>query len=186
MRDGSAFPSWLTYDDTTRTFTVTDQSVQGTYTIDIVATTEGGLLDEENYFDLTLLPFNIAPVIVTDVVDDLECYVFEDCSQTIVVTDLDPTDSHSLICSTDIVPTNAFFDCSSGTTISINPMDNTLDPGTYIFTIVVWDDDSDATGIPLSVNSVGFTLTVLEKLDPPVELPYWSGGFEQKIYVDIS
>jgi len=70
----------MTYDDTTRTFTITDQSVAGTYTIDIVATTEGGLLDEENFFDLTLLPLNIAPTITTDVVDDLTCYVYQDCS----------------------------------------------------------------------------------------------------------
>lgn len=105
------------------------------------------------------------------------------------MADLDPTDSHSLVCTTDIVPVNPFIDCSVGTTISILPTDNTLDPGTYVFTIVVWDDDSDATGIPLSVNSIGFTLTVLEQVTPPPapsETPYWSGNFQQKVYVDIS
>jgi len=100
-------------------------------------------------------------VITVDVVDNLLCYVNSDCSQTITVTDRDPTDTHSLVCTTDIMPINAFIDCSSGTTISILPLDNALDIGTYVFTIVVWDDDSDSTGILQSVNSIGFTLTVL-------------------------
>jgi len=122
-------------------------------------------------------------VITVDVVDNLLCYVNSDCSQTITVTDRDPTDTHSLVCTTDIVPINTFIDCSSGTTISILPLDNALDIGTYVFTIVVWDDDSDSTGILQSVNSIGFTLTVLPQVD---DSPYWSGKFKQKVYVDIS
>lgn len=149
-------------------------------------------MDEENFFDLVLQPKNFAPVITVDVVDDLTCNVFTDCSQTITVTDIDPTDSHSLVCTTDIIPVNAFIDCSSGTTVSILPLDNTLDLGTYVITIVVWDDDSDATGIPLSANSVGMTLTVNAYVPPPTpptppaDTPYWSGSFQQKVYVDIS
>jgi len=126
-----AFESWMTYDQATRTYTMTALSVQGTYPLVFTATTEGSLFDEENAFNLILLPLNIAPTMVADVTD-AQVTVGAVGAQTISVADLDPTDSHYLVCTLDpLLPVTVTVDCSSGTTITYTAIDNVLDIGVY-------------------------------------------------------
>ena len=70
MLDGSALPSWLSFDPSTRTFTTDAASPAGTYDIQILGYIETDQYDEENSFSFTISPYNNPPVYSTAHADD--------------------------------------------------------------------------------------------------------------------
>lgn len=96
--DGTAsLPSWLSYDSATRTFTTDTTSVAGTYTIRMQASTDALVsADTEQTFDVTLDPFNVAPVLTLPATS-FSCYAFTSCSMSFSYSDGDAGDGHVVV-----------------------------------------------------------------------------------------
>ena len=95
---GAALPTWLTYDPLTRTFTTLATSVPGVYNIQLKAYVQTDSIDTEVTFLLTINNVNEAPSFVDPFIDDSVEAIIGTGSQVITYTDVEVTDTHTLVC----------------------------------------------------------------------------------------
>jgi Ca2+-binding RTX toxin-like protein len=131
LEDGSALPSWLTFDALTKTFSGTpDNEDVGNISVKVTATDLSGA-SAFDLFDLTVFNTNDAPILVTPIPDQ--------------TTNIGRTFSYTL-------PATAFTDVDADDTLSFS---STLSDGSPLPAWLIFDPSTTAfTGVP-SLTDIG-------------------------------